>query len=605
MSEGVERLAGHHGLTLAYDDPFGEGDRPVPEATLRLILEGLGQDADAPPKGQPAPRRMSLPDDARCWSPASLAEAPGWGIFCQLYELRSARNWGIGDFADLAELAAICGRAGADFLGINPVHALFLADPDRRSPFFPSNRRYLNPLYIAPDRLGLDAPAEVAALREAELLDYPALVRVKLAALRAAFDAGTARDGLDAFAAAGGEALELHALFEAISLKMAADGHGAGWRDWPGALHDPAAPEVARLRAELAGEVRFHVWLQMIARAQLAEAADAARAAGMRIGLYLDLAVGEAPDGSATWSGAAAALPGLSVGAPPDMFATEGQNWGLSAPSPTALRAAGFAPFRDMIEAQLRDAGALRIDHAMALWQLFLVPEGASPAEGTHLRFPFQDMVRVLAELSQEHEAVVIGEDLGFVPRGFRGAMEKANILSYRILVFEQTETGFKGLARYPEAALACISTHDLPVLSAWWRGEDVERRREHGLVDEERSDADALHRREERKDLIRVLRRAGALRGRLDADAAEMPPEMLDACHRFLARTKSRLVGVRLADLVGPAVPTNLPGTLDEYPNWRPRSPTDLAALESHPVFAASTALMRQERPRPQDATA
>ena len=604
MSAKLDRLARHHGITLAYDDPFSDGRRPVPDATKRLILEGLGQDLDAPPAGSSAPRRMSVPEGVRCYAPPSLAHSPGWGVFCQLYELRSARNWGIGDFADLEELAGIAGRAGADFLGINPVHALFLADPDRRSPFFPSNRRFLNPLYIAPDRLDLEAPDTVAALREADLLDYPALVEVKLASLRRAFAAGTRTGGVKAFADAGGEALARHALFEAISLRMVAEGHGAGWRDWPEELQDPETPAVAALRTELADEVRFHTWLQMIAHDQLVAAGDAARAAGMRIGLYLDLAVGEAPDGSATWSGAAAALPGLSVGAPPDMFATEGQNWGLAAPSPTALRAADFAPFRDMIEAQLRNAGALRIDHAMALWQLFLVPEGASPAEGTHLRFPFQDMVQVLAELSQRHKAVVIGEDLGFVPRGFRSAMETAGILSYRILVFEQTEKGFKGLSRYPEAALACISTHDLPVLSAWWRGEDVERRHEHKLVDDARSDVDALHRKEERKDLLRALRRAGVLRRRLDAGAAEMPPEVLDACHRFLARTKSRLVGVRLADLVGPAVPTNLPGTLDEYPNWRPRSPTDLADLQTHPVFAASTALMRQERPRPKDGT-
>ncbi len=604
MSAKLDRLARHHGITLAYDDPFNDGKRPVPDATKRLILEGLGQDENGPPHGPSAPRRMAVPEGARCFSPPSLASSPGWGIFCQLYELRSARNWGIGDFSDLEVLAGLAGRAGADFLGINPVHALFLADPDRRSPFFPSNRRFLNPLYIAPDRLGLKAPDDVAALREADLLDYPALVAVKLAALRDAFHRGVRTERLEAFAAAEGEALARHALFEAISAHMVAEGKGAGWRSWPEALQFPESDAVAALKAELADEVRFHTWLQMIAREQIEAAADVARAAGMRIGLYLDLAVGEAPDGSATWSGAAAALPGLSVGAPPDMFATEGQNWGLAAPSPTALRAADFAPFRDMIEAQLRSAGALRIDHAMALWQLFLVPEGASPAEGTHLRFPFEDMVRALADLSQRHEAVVIGEDLGFVPKGFRSAMARANILSYRILVFEQTEKGFKGLARYPEASLACISTHDLPVLEAWWRGEDVERRREHGLVDEDRSDMDARHRVTERQDLVRALRRAGVLRGRLDAEAAEMPPEVLDACHRFLARTKSRLVGVRLADLVGPAVPTNLPGTLDEYPNWKPRSPTDLSDLETHPVFAATAALMRQERPRPEDAT-
>ncbi len=605
MDHLLDRVARHHGLTLAYHDPVTGAPRPVPDATKRLILEGLGQDPDAPPAGPPAPRKMLVPDGARCFVPPSLAGAPGWGIFCQLYELRSARNWGIGDFADLAELARICGEAGADFLGINPVHALFLAAPDRRSPFFPSNRRFLNPLYIAPDEIpGVAEPAGLADLRAAAQVDYEAVARAKLGALRAAFQAGGEDAGLAGFVAEGGEPLRLHALFEAISARMVAEGRDAGWRSWPEALHDPASPEVARLAETLSDEVRFHLWLQWQARRQLSRAARAARASGMRIGLYLDLAVGEAPDGSSTWSGAATTLPALSIGAPPDMFSTEGQNWGLSAPSPAALAAANYAPFREMIQAQIRDAGALRIDHAMALWQLFLVPEGASPAEGTHLRFPFADLLLALSELSRKHEAVIIGEDLGFVPKGFRKAMAEANILSYRILYFEQTARGFKGTSRYPQLALACLSTHDLPVLAAWWRGEDVELRRRFGMVDEDRSVADGARRGHERAAMLAAFRRAGALKGRADPQATELPEAVRDAAHRFIARTPCLLAGVRLADLTGPEAPTNLPGTMDEYPNWQPRSPVDLADIASHPAFAATTALMREERPRRAGAT-
>lgn len=600
MEDALDRLARHHGLTLAYDDPVTGKARPVPDATKRLILQGLGQDPDAPPVGPPAPQQMQVPQAARCFLPPGLAEAPGWGIFCQLYELRSARNWGIGDFADLAELAQICGEAGADFLGVNPVHALFLAAPDRRSPFSPSNRRFLNPLYIAPDQIpGVVEPAGLGKLRTAELVDYAAVARAKLGALRAAFDAGGEDAGFAAFVAEGGEPLRLHAVFEAISASMVAEGRDAGWRSWPEALRDPASPEVASLAEALSDDVRFHLWLQWHARWQLAAAAGAARAAGMRIGLYLDLAVGEAPDGSSTWSGAAAALPSLSIGAPPDMFSTEGQNWGLAAPSPAALAATDCAPFRDMIEAQIRDAGALRIDHAMALWQLFLVPEGASPSEGTHLRFPFADLVLALSDLSRKHQAVIIGEDLGFVPKGFRQAMAEANILSYRILYFEQTARGFKGTSRYPQVALACLSTHDLPVLAAWWRGEDVEWRRRFGMVDEERSVADAARRGRERAAMLAAFRRAGTLRGSADPAAPELPEAVRDAAHRFIARTPCLLAGVRLADLTGPEAPTNLPGTTDEYPNWQARSPVDLAEIAGHPAFAATTAVMREERPR------
>lgn len=602
----LDRLARHHGLTLAYDDPDTGAPRPVPAATLRRILRGLGVDPEAAPSGPAAPRTMQVPKEARCWLPPSLETAPGWGIFCQLYELRSRRNWGIGDFADLADLARICGEAGAEFMGVNPLHALFTADPGRVSPFSPSNRRFLNPLYIAVDRLpGAEEPPGVAELREAELVDYPAVAEAKLTALRGVFAAApfAGAGGEAAFAdfvAEGGEALRRHALFEALSHHMVAEGHGAGWRDWPAGLRDVDGPEVAELRETLKDEVEFHLWLQWIARRQLAEAAEAARAAGMRIGLYLDLAVGEAPDGSATWSGAGVALPGLTIGAPPDMFATHGQGWGLSAPSPTALAAAGFEPFRAMIAAQLEQAGALRIDHVMALWQLFLIPEEGAPAEGTHLRQPFGELLRALAELSREHEALVIGEDLGFVPRGFREAMRRANILSYRILYFEQTETGFVSMDKYSGHALACISTHDLPVMSGWWQGVDIALREAHGLVDPETSRLHARNRARERTGLLRALRRGGVLGGEAGATGTDLPEDVLDAAHRFLARTPCLLAGVRLADLAGPEAPTNLPGTVDAYPNWRPRSPTWLEDLAAAPRFARITALMRQDRPRP-----
>ncbi|MCK0168463.1 4-alpha-glucanotransferase [Jannaschia sp. S6380] len=572
-------LARHHGLTLAYDDPDG-GRRAVPDATLRLILRGLGQDPDVPATGPGAPRRMTVPRDARCHLPDSLRDAPGWGIFCQLYELRSDRNWGIGDFADLAQLARICGAAGADFLGINPVHTLFTAAPARCSPFSPSNRRFLNPLYIAPDLLGCERPE----LPQGDLVDYRAVADAKLSALRSRFDAeGPAAKPVD-------EALSLHALFETISTLHG----GRGWTDWPADLHDPTGSAAQAIAREHADDVAFHVWLQQIARRQLSAAQDAARDAGMRIGLYLDLAVGEAQDGSATWSGTAAALPHLDVGAPPDMFSEQGQNWHLAAPSPTALKTRDFAPYRDMIAAQLQDAGALRIDHAMALWQLFLIPSGRPAAEGTHLRFPMADMLRVLAEESRRANAVVIGEDLGFVPDGFRAAMRRANVLSYRIVYFEQDAKGFHPADGYPHLALACLSTHDLPVLANWWRGDDIDRRAAHGLVSEDTSAEHMRHRARERRDLIAALG--------VDADpgAPDLPDAVLDAAHVHIARTPCLLAGVRLADLVGPEDPTNLPGVTDAYPNWRPRSPVPIEAIADHPTFQRIAALMRQHRPRP-----
>ena len=582
-------LARYHGLTLDYEVPGGTW-RPVPDDTIRLVLRGLGQDPDGEPTGEAAQASMEVPEDGRCFLPDGLRDAPGWGIFCQLYELRSDRNWGIGDFADLAALAGTVGRAGADFLGINPVHALFGAAPAHTSPFSPSNRRFLNPLYIAPDLIGCARPV----VDDTDLVDYPAVAARKVVALRDAFDARTPDADFDAFVGAGGEALRLHALFETISAAQVAAGNGAGWLSWPEALREPRASEVASFAREHADDVSFQLWLQYLARTQLNAAQAAAQGSGMRLGLYLDLAVGEAQDGSATWSGAAAALPGLDVGAPPDMFSEAGQNWQLAAPSPASLRAQDFAPFRDMIAAQLRDAGALRIDHAMALWQLFLIPQDHPASDGTHLRFPFADMLRTLASESNGNEAVVIGEDLGFVPDGFQDAMREANILSYRIVYFEQDSHGFRPTSAYPPTAMACLSTHDLPVLANWWRGDDIDRRAEHGLVSEEATEQHRAHRAKERRDLMLILGLDA------DPDADDLPDAVLDAAHGFIAATPCLLAGVRLADLVGPEAPTNLPGVTDAYPNWRPRSPVRVEDIAAHSTFARVTALMRQIRPRP-----
>lgn len=570
----MKRLARHHGVTLEYEG------RKVPDDTVRLILDGLGQDLDGPPNGPAAPDSISVPEGAACYLPPSLQDAPGWGIFCQLYELRSERSWGMGDFADLAQLARICGAAGADFLGVNPVHALFTATPERASPFSPSSRQFLNPLYIAPDALGAARPA----MTEGDTVDYAAVAQAKLTALRHVFDGFGTDPAFTGFIEEGGEALRLHALFEALS-----HAHRGGWHDWPEAFHDPKSPQVANFADENAAEVAFHLWLQWIARSQLNEAQQAAKRAGMRLGLYLDLAVGEALDGSATWSGAAAALPGLTVGAPPDVFSENGQNWHLAAPSPVALRKTGFAPLRDVIAAQLRDAGALRVDHAMALWQLYLIPEGALASQGTHLRYPLPDMLNVLAEASQTAKAIVIGEDLGFVPDGFREAMDMARILSYRIVYFEQSDAGFNGANTYPELALACLSTHDLPLLAGWWDGIDIDLREKNKLVSAKASVAHRKHRDWERIHLARAL-------GVTDPD----PDTLLDAAHRFIARTPSLLAGVRLADLVGPERPTNLPGVTDAYPNWRPRSPTPLEEIADHPTFVRTARIMRSARPRP-----
>lgn len=629
MSADLAALASRYGIATSY---IGPRDEPVavPETTLTKVLEALGVEADETRRAESlrtaggfAMPEMTARPGTRCYLPAWLAQAipeagspPGiaqqgikgaWGIALQLYELRSRRNWGIGDFADLAEFCRVAGDAGADFVGLNPLHALVLAEPERCSPFSPSNRRFLNPLYIAVDAVpgfaASDADsAAIETARTARLVDYAAVARLKLSALAAIwkrwpdlsetlsppFD----RDSFEHFEKEGGEALALHARFEA-----AAFSGGARDASRPAAPHDPAADDPL-----------FHAWLQWLADIQLGRARQAAREAGMRIGLYLDFAVGEMPNGSAVSGDHAFYVPGMSVGAPPDYFTSGGQDWGLAPVSPRALSSGKLGEWRELMRRAMRHAGALRIDHAMSLWQLFFVPYEASPAEGCYVRYPIADLLDVLAELSREHGTVIIGEDLGHVPEGFRDLMETVAILSYRILYFEMDEQGFVPPEVYPPVALACLSTHDLPTFTGWWRGSDIELRHQHSLIDVEAAADQRAERAPQRAALLAALTRAralpadavGTIEAAIEDPAGDLPRELFVAVHRYMAKSAACLVAVRVADLVGEAEPTNLPGTIDSYPNWRLKLPVPLEELADHALFSAVTAAMRDERPRP-----
>jgi len=315
----------------------------------------------------------------------------------------------------------------------------------------------------------------------------------------------------------------------------------------------------------------------------------------MRIGLYLDMAVGEAPGGSATWSHPADFVRDATVGAPPDYFSAEGQGWGVAGFSPLALWQQNLKPFLDLVRGASRHAGALRIDHAMALWQLFFIPAGSSPSNGAYLRFPIEDMLERLAELSQELGIMMIGEDLGHVPEGFREAMTAAGMLSNRILYFEKDEAErFIPPESYPRQSLACLSTHDLPTLRGWWSGKDIELRRRHNLIDAESAKAQNTAREREREALLELVQ---GTEGEIPSD---LPPNIAVQVQAKLARSAAMLVAIRLADIVGEESPTNLPGTDTEYPNWRRRLPLDLAEIARLPLFASLTKAMREERSRP-----
>lgn len=623
MTRTLDRLAALAGMESEYFAFSGERVTASDEvkrailAALRLPAQDEADMAEAAGTIVPVARDpLEAPAGVRCHMPDWLADGRAWGIACQIYSLVSDRNAGIGDFEDLARLAELGGAAGADFLGVSPLHAPLLAAPERCSPFFPSNRRFLNPLFIALDMVpGFrpdDMPAPHAGGRcKGERIDYPAVAALKRDVLKALFRRFRAQTDEDdqaaftVFVAEEGEALRRHALFEAISEDMVRTGGAATWHGWPEDFRSPDSPAVLDFEAEHAELVAFHAWLQWIADAQLAAAQARAKRAGMRIGLYLDLAVGVASDGSATWSDRSLTVNGASIGAPPDYFDTRGQDWGLAPVSPLALAAEGGEPYREAIDAAIRHAGALRIDHAMSLHRLFWVPWGRPPVEGAYLRYPLHTMLRALAAASNDRQAIIIGEDLGLVPEGFREMMRQMEIQGYRVFHFEREGEAYLQPARYPREALACITTHDLPTLAGWWTGADIAARREAGIIDEETARTMSEERHRDRHRMVWALGEAGlvprgfALGDTEGPQTAELPQPVAEALHRLVARAPSRLFAAALEDMVGSTRQVNMPGTSEEYPNWRGRLPVAIEALAQHPRFRALAAALAEERPR------
>ncbi|MGE0767112.1 MAG: 4-alpha-glucanotransferase [Hyphomicrobiaceae bacterium] len=628
----LDRLAEAHGIALSYMSEAGDW-RDASDAAKRGLLAALGVPADSDAAVDAALAAIAHePTGSAALASTPLAHIPDWletgrvwGVTCQLYGIRSERNWGIGDFEDLAALAEILAAHGADFLGVNPLHALFLAEPVRFSPYSPSSRRFLNPLYIAADRIGGaryfgDDPSDRGrrqAARQVALVDYASVSALKRKAFEAAFTQfrthrldSQSEEGRDfaAFCEDRGEPLADFALFEAISEAEVERGGTSGWHGWPDELRSLAAVRASRLDQAYAARVLYHQWLQWVADRQLAAAQQRARAAGMRIGLYLDLAVGSALDGADTWCAPFQTLAKARIGAPPDRFNLLGQDWGLAPIAPSSPDDEGerHSVFRAVLDAAVRHAGAIRLDHAMALKRLYLIPEGLTSADGAYIRCPFDDLLKCVAEASTRSRAIVVGEDLGTVPDGFRAAMREANILGYRVLFFERDAAALLPPSDYDAEALACVSTHDLPTLAGWWRGEDISVRQAIGLITNAQAPGAHAARHGEIRDLISALDRVGLLppeyRRLIDETSTlpdDLPPALAVAVHRFIGRTPSRLVATQLEDMVGSLDCLNIPGTIDEHPNWRRKMPFDISQLADVPLLRAIGEALSRERPR------
>jgi len=606
-------LAAHEARELALDVPPGYGYHS-------LVIDGGGRELA---------RTRLIVAPPRCYRPPALeGERRIWGTAVQLYGLRSARNFGIGDFTDLQAVVEAWGAAGAAIFGVSPLHALFPHDPARASPYSPSSRLFCNVLYLdveaiadfaecaaARERFASAAfQQRLAALRATELVDYPGVAAAKFELLALLYDAfrtrhiargGERAEAFRAFQARGGQTLRRHALFEALQAHFAAEDPAVwGWPVWPAAYRDPDGAAVRAFAVEHLVRVEYYEYLQWQAELQLAALAARATELGCGIGLYQDLAVSIDRAGAEAWADQADYAAGASVGAPPDDFNPRGQDWGLPPLNPLALDASGYETFIATLRANMRHAGALRIDHVMGLMRLFWVPAGAAPTEGAYVRYPLDALLAILALESVRNRCLVIGEDLGTVPDEVRHALAAAGVLSYRLLWFERDAHGaFKAPADFEREALVAPTTHDLPTLAGWWEGRDLALRGALGhYPDEALRETQVVERVQDRARLLLALQHAGLLPGGAEVDPLATPAltaPLARAIFAWLAATPARVLVAPLDDVVGMVEQANLPGTLDEHPNWRRKLPVDVAQLRDDVDFTALVAELVRVRGR------
>ncbi|CAG0978670.1 Glycogen operon protein GlgX [Burkholderiales bacterium] len=560
----------------------------LPSLPMGFHTLGFDGDAAVPCRIVVAPGRCFLPPEMR-------AGGRRFGLASHLYSLRRRGDQGIGDLTTLSLLGEATARAGGSIVAVNPLHALFPEDRERASPYHPSDRRFLDPIYVdvgqVPDlAASRDARSllaqygpRIADLSARAHVDYVGVWEVKRAVLDACFAQFELRSGadplvagFDRFVAGGGLPLRQFAIFEAIAAAHPRE----PWQHWPDDLRRPDAPGVADFAGRHARRVRFALYLQWLAERQLAAAAGHARASGLTSGFFRDLAIGAAPDGAEPWANPGDYARGVSIGAPPDDFSPTGQIWNLPPPNPEAMAASACARVRDVLVANMRHAGALRIDHVMGLSRLFWIPEGAAAAEGAYVGYPLDALLGVMAIESVRARCLVVGEDLGTVPEGLRERLAAADVLSSRVLWFERDGDGFADPSSYPAKAAACVSTHDLPTIAGWWTGADIDEKQALELLTAEAADAERTERLASKVALAAALDRAGVAPGtRVDVEAPH-DVAITTAIHRFVGGSPSALVMVQAEDLAGETMAANLPGVDRGRPNWRRKLDVEVEAL-------------------------
>ena len=558
------------GIEPEYYDVFGKRHAASAE-TLRRLTDAISAGHARPNHCDPVEgdaRRAFQGDGRRLWATS-----------VQLYALRSRRNWGHGDFTDLSQLVEVAAARGASGIGLNPLHALFMDRAEQASPYAPNSRLYLNPLYIDveaveefPGVAAAGLQTELAALRATDMIDYAGVARAKLAGLRLAHERFRAsasekrRADFLAFREQEGDTLLRFACFETLRRQYAPK----PWWEWPAPWRHPTRGELQSFQRAHERDCEFHEFLQWIADRQLRACQETARRHGMPIGLYMDLAVGMDRQGADAWVQQDVVLADVSVGAPPDEFNPAGQDWGLVPFNPHALPADDFAAIRHLMSATMRHCGAIRIEHVLGLKRLFMIPRGLGAAGGAYVRLPFEPLLRIIAEEGNRHRTILIGEDLGTVPENFRDTLARWGLWGCRVMLFERDSDGnFLPPECYPADALATFSTHDLPSFRGWIEGHDLRVKRAIGFDPGE-------------SDEVRG-RAQDALRAALAQWAPAYPPDDIAAVAAFLAATPSRLVVIPLDDILSVRDQINIPGTVEQHPNWRRKLPVAIEDLGAH----------------------
>jgi len=520
-----------------------------------------------------------------------------WGLTAQIYSLYRPGDGGAGDFSALQRLANSAAEAGAAALAISPLHAQFSADSQHFSPYSPSSRLWLNVLFIDveaawrelhPVTIGKNAVTG-AKSSEPGLINWQRVAKRKLTDLTRLFKTLQGHGRLErahalgqdfhTFIQAGGEALAHHALFEALQAHFLAQSPELWhWRSWPSRYRDPHSPASQAFGKQHADSVSFHLFLQWLAARQLRNVTALCRR-HMSIGLISDIAVGSDSGGSQAWAHRPEMLDGLSIGSPPDDFNARGQNWGVTSFSPHGLRDSGYRPFLDLLRSSLHYAGGVRLDHILGLARLWVVPNGNDATNGVYLRYPLDDLLRLTALESHRAKAFILGEDLGTVPPGFREKLRDAGIAGMQVLWFERTKDGFVKPEDWSPHAVGMTTTHDLPTAAGWWRGNDI-RWRQKTATNADGVDARSLQaeRRSDRQHLWAAFQQAGVARGNQPATADTSP--IISSAISLLGKTACDLVLLPLEDAIGEVDQPNLPGTIDEHPNWRRRLPLTTEAI-------------------------